>query len=99
MKKFVAALWLGEVPLATTFWEYGVIYAVLANVAASIGELVLFSAGQLLFGLVVHVLPIPYNLFILVAVWRSANRYTGDPQWAHAAKVVAVIGLTLASVL
>jgi hypothetical protein len=44
-------------------------------------------------------IPIPYNLFVVVAVWRSAGRYPGPQKWADFARIGAVfwmIGLTLA---
>jgi hypothetical protein len=35
--------------------------------------------------------PIPYNLFMLVAVWRSAERYTGPRERAELARAVIIL--------
>jgi hypothetical protein len=98
VKRFVVDLWRGDVPLATTFWEYGVIYAIFVNAFASIGSLMLWSADEALWGLIVHFAPAPYDLFMMVAVWRAAGKYRGKPEWATAARIAAVIIFPIASV-
>ena len=35
--------------------------------------------------------PVPYNIFMVVAVWRSADRYRGAKTWAELARVSTVI--------
>ena len=91
MSRFVASLWRGDVPLASAFWEYTIVYGLLVNAVATMGAMMLFSADEPLIGLIVHVLPTPYNFLMLVAVWRSAGKYRGRAEWATAAKVAAVI--------
>ena len=98
LKRFLSSLWHGDVPLSTTFWEYGVVYGLLVNAAASVASLALFSTDESLLGLVLHFLPAPYNLFVLVAIWRAAGKYPGQAHWATAAKVSAIIVLPLASI-
>ncbi len=62
------------------------------NVAASAAALALFAAGlPAALALAVLFLPLPWNLFLFVAVWRSAEREGGPP--ALTAKVVGVIWL------
>ncbi len=62
------------------------------NVAASAAALALFAAGlPAALALAVLFLPLPWNLFLFVAVWRSAEREGGPP--ARTAKVVSVIWL------
>ncbi len=75
------------------------VYAVLINSAATLGALALFSSGEVALGLAVHLIPVPYNILALVAVWRSAARYDGNPNWATAARATTVIVLPLAIVL
>ncbi len=71
-------------------------YGFLVNAAATLGELALFSSGQVTLGLVVHFLPVPYDILTLVAVWRAAARYTGNPAWATMARATVAIVLPLA---
>jgi hypothetical protein len=35
----------------------------------------------------IHFLPLPYNVLALTAVWRSAQAYQGPIMWSHAAKL------------
>ena len=45
------------------------------------------------------VTPVPYNISIVVAVWRSAARYPGPKSWADLARlgvVIWMVGLSLA---
>lgn len=73
-------------------------YGFLINAAATLGELALFSSGQATLGLVVHLLPVPYDILTLVAVWRAAGRYAGNPAWATIARATVAITLPLAIV-
>ena len=38
-------------------------------------------------------LPIPYNLLVGVAVWRSADRYQGPQRWADLARAASLVWL------
>ena len=91
MSRFVASLWRGDVPLAKTFWEYAIVYGFFFNAIATAGSLMSFSADEPLIGLILHFLPTPYNVLMLVAVWRAADKYLGRREWANAAKVAAVV--------
>ena len=46
-------------------------------------------------GTAVYFLPTPYNLFMVVAVWRSAGRYEGPDHWADLARIAAVVWAVL----
>jgi heme/copper-type cytochrome/quinol oxidase subunit 1 len=41
-----------------------------------------------------YVLSVPYNVLVLVGVWRSAGRYEGEPRNADLARL-ATAGLVL----
>lgn len=91
MRRLVRDLWTGNVPLATAFWEYAILYAILLNAASTIGSLALWSMDQMALGLIAHVLPTPYAVLTFVAVWRAAGKYQGDPKWAGMARVAIVL--------
>ena len=91
MKNLVRDLWAGDVPLAQAFWEYGVLYAILLGAASTMGSLALWSLDQMILGFIVHVLPTPYAVLTLVAVWRAAGKYQGDQLWAGMARVAIAI--------
>jgi len=98
VSRLVTALWRGEVPLWKTFWEYAVVYGFFVNTVATIVSLMLFSADEALWGLIVHFLPTPYNVLMLTAVWRAAGKYSGRTEWATAARIAAVIVFPIAIV-
>ena len=97
---FVMALWRGQVPLARTAWFYGGVLLV-----AILSPIVVLSAlkspwihSPLILPLCVFVLL--YAAFIAVAIWRSANNYSGWIAWRALAKgsVVVVVMQTAAQV-
>jgi hypothetical protein len=104
----LSALWVGRVPLRTAFWNYAVFWGVLVNLAAtlmSMAVLVLAGGGPdpapwvAILSLGLHLLPAPYNLLVLVGVWRSAGspaRSKGETWLARAviAAWTAVLMLT-----
>ena len=51
----------------------------------------MLNHAGLALAVVAFALPIPYNVFVAVAVWRSADRYQGSKAWADAARVATVI--------
>jgi hypothetical protein len=84
-------LWRGEETLARAFWEYAMLYGTLANTVTTVGMLAVVAAnGPIWLAVVIHFLAAPYNLFVVIAVWRSARRYRGPPQWATLARMGVV---------
>jgi hypothetical protein len=92
----VKSLWAGDVPLPEAFWQYAVVYGLLVNFVATALSLVLAVAGASVWVYVaVFFLPTPYNVLMIVAVWRSAERYRGPQKWADLARAVSLIGMLL----
>lgn len=92
IKPLVRTLWAGEIPLSRAFWEYALVGGLLVNLATTILFMALLttktSIALLIFA---FCLPIPYNVLMLVAVWRSAGRYQGRQIWADLARSAIVI--------
>ena len=85
-------LWAGEVPLGEAFWTYAVAGGLLVNAIGTILFLWALSSGApLLFIYLPMAVPIPYNVFMLVAVWRSAARYTGPRERADLARAAIIL--------
>lgn len=92
-------LWRGEVPLERTFWTWGVLIAVAVNVSTTAGTFYLVSVDRPFAAFFVgYVMSIPYNVFMLVAIWRSAARSQETPQAILGARIIALIWLTLLSI-
>jgi len=91
MIRWFAALWRGELPLVRAFWDGAILYGVPLNLVSTFGFLALSSQDNAALGLIVNVAPLPYNVAVLVGVWRSAARYEGPAHWAESARVAVAI--------
>lgn len=93
----VRALWRGEAPLGVVFWWHTMVVGTLINVATTLLFVALLSLGAPnALNLAAFLLPIPYNIFLLVAVWNSAERYAGPPLRAHLARLAVSLWATIA---
>ncbi len=82
------------------FWWYAVVCGVLANFVTSGLFLILIVTDVNPWLLVpAFLLPVPYNIFVIVAVWRSAEQYQGDKKWADLARAATVVGMTILTML
>lgn len=89
---WVITLWTGRMALPVAFWHYGVVYGFIVNLVASLAAAVLFAADAPdWLAATVFFAPTPYNLLVLVGVWRSAARWPGEGRWADLAR----LGITL----
>ncbi len=85
-------LWGGRCPLQEAFWLYAVVYGLLINFATLLGFfIVLINDANMVITALAFVAPVPYNVFVVVAVWRSAARYPGSKTWADFARLGVVI--------
>ena len=93
-------LWAGRRPLGEAVWLYAFGYGLLLNLITSVMFFALFvNETNLALVVLIFLAPIPYNFFVVVAVWRSAGRYEGPQKWADLARIGTVIwmlGLTMA---
>ena len=86
---YVVRLWRGDVPLATTYWVWGLA----VNVAWLIVIVLTAATDAPMLGLIVSLLALSYAVFITVAIWRSAGRYKGKRIWAELARIAVAIGV------
>jgi hypothetical protein len=101
----LARLWRGEIKLATAFWLYGVVGAVIFRVAifalphfieADFAGLGGPRATAIIFVFVL--IEILYGGFVLVAIWRSAKAYAIAKPHAHLFATLAQIADILGGV-
>ena len=91
-------LWGGRLPLGTAFWWYAIVWGTALNVAATLLALALLAADlPAVLAVAVGALPIPYNLVVLVAVWRSAAAYQGPRLRADLARILSLLWALAAS--
>jgi hypothetical protein len=98
MKRRIADLWYGRVPLARIFWDYAIIFGSLANLIATLASLAAFAYGlPVVLGLLLHFLPTPYNFLMVVGVWRSSANYRGSQLWATLARALILVWAAVAT--
>lgn len=92
------ALWRGDLPLHDAFWTWAVLVGLAVNVTTSILFLILLSIDWPWSALVVgYAFSVPYNIVVVVGVWRSAARNAGPPWQADLARSVTVILMSILS--
>jgi hypothetical protein len=95
-KTFLICRWQGKAPLRTVFWRDMLLVGTALNILTGIAAVVLLTFGvSTAIALAVHFGLLPWNLFLCLAVWRSAENIS--PFEALVARVVA--GIWLAAVI
>lgn len=99
MVRLIADLWAGRVALADAFWTYAIFWGFIVNMAATLASLslVVVDAPNAA-AVAAHLAPIPWNILVLVAVWRSAGKGGVAPSWAATARVVTLAWAVILSV-
>jgi hypothetical protein len=89
-------LWRGQLSFIRAFWVYAVAYGVPINLVFGGLALLAFSmTGSAALLLVLHFLPLPYNILACAGAWRAANQWTG-PDWRSNTAKLAIIALFIA---
>ena len=87
----VVELWRGDLPLGRAFWLWGILGGGLVGLLATMLALALVVAGAPTWVIVpVFVAHLPWNLVLLVGVWRSAGRPGVGRDAAWLARLVIV---------
>jgi hypothetical protein len=98
LRSFVLARWRGEVPLRVAFWWDMVCVGTAINLAAGLAGMLLLAADMLtVIAVIVFFSPLPYNVLLVLSVWRSAEKSAGPA--TVATQLAAVIWIILATVM
>jgi hypothetical protein len=76
----------GDIPLAQTYWGYGVCVGILWGIILEIFEA---NSTAILFLMLAY---LPYQVFINMGIWRAANNYKKSLLLAWLAKIGATLG-------
>ena len=95
---FFVRRWRGDMPLQTLFWRDMIFVGSLVNLGTTAAAVLLlgFKAPTLL-AIAVHFSALPYNIFLLVSVWRTASRL--PPAKASAVQMAAAAWMLAATIL
>ena len=89
--EYIKWLWKGDVPLWQSFWVFGVA----GSLSLYLGLFLLIPALSLPLVFAYVAVIYTYLVFVLVAIWRSATKYTGNKVWAYLSKFVVVAALSV----
>lgn len=96
MADLIGRLWRGDMPLGHVFWHYAVVYGLLVNlVTSALFAVLLINDAPWAVLAIAYLLPLPYNLAVAVAVWRSAERYNGPRAHGDMAKLAVIAWMVL----
>ena len=72
---FIGSRWRGETSLAVLYWRDMLSVGSLINLSTSFGALMLAAQGvDLWIAAGVHFAVLPYNVFLVIALWRTPQR-------------------------
>lgn len=75
---FFGSRWQGAVPVERLFWRDLVLVGTAINITSSVAALILLGLKlPLAVVLAVHFAPVPYNIFLTFAVWRTTEKSGG----------------------
>ncbi|MDQ2634496.1 MAG: hypothetical protein M3Y78_12245 [Pseudomonadota bacterium] len=95
---FFTRRWRRQAPLGLLFWRDMIVVGSVLNLAAAFaGLMALGFKADLLVAILVFHSPLPYNFFIVGAIWRTAELV--DAARASSARFGAVLWLVAVTVL
>lgn len=101
-RNFIKKLFVGDVPLVTTYWVFYVLiggfgYRLLNLMIQKHYTTFALSPSGVWVVNGVYWFSIVYFLFSAIAVWRSASKYQGRAIWSGIAKALMIIGFLVTS--
>ena len=95
---FFTRRWRRQVPLGLMFWRDMIVFGSAMNLAAAFAGLMAlgFKADLIVAMLIFHA-PLPYNFFIVGAIWRTADLL--DKTKASSARLGAATWLVVMTVI
>ena len=71
----IIELWQGELPLGRAFWLWGVLGGAVVSLTSTLAAAMLLAAdAPVWLAALAFAVHLPWNLVLLVGVWRSAGR-------------------------
>ena len=96
----IREFWLGGLPLGQAFWLWGVLGGAVVNLFGTLFALILLTldVSPWLVALLMAA-HIPFNLFLLVGVWRSSARPEVSDDHRQLARILMSVWALLLSIL
>jgi hypothetical protein len=88
----IVEFWRGGLPLERAFWLWGILGGGIVSLFATLLALMLLAAGAPAWlAVLVFAVHTPWNLVLLVGVWRSAGRPGVSRATANLARLVILL--------
>ena len=72
---FFSSRWCGEASAAVVYWRDILAVGTLINLVTGFAALMLAAQGtDIVIAALMHFAPLPYNVFLVVALWRTPQR-------------------------
>jgi len=95
---FFQRRWQRQVPLDLLFWRDMVVVGTTINIAAMFASLMALGLkASLPVAMLIFFAPLPYNIFLAAAVWRTSD--LAAPKKAASARTGAILWLVIATLL
>ena len=85
---FFIRFWYGELSLPMSYWGVGLGIGIVFGFSVGIFIGILGMSEDAMWGFF-----IPFQIYTVVGIWRSADKYKGAKFWAILAKVAVVFGI------
>ncbi len=85
---FFVKFWNGDISLAMSYWGVGLGLGILFGFSVGIITITLGMSEDAMWGFI-----IPFQIFTVVGIWRSSDKYNGKKIWAVLAKISVIIGI------
>jgi hypothetical protein len=96
----IVEFWRGGLPLGRALWLWGIVGGGVISLFATLLALMLVAAGAPAWlAVLVFAAPIPWNMVLLVGVWRSAGRPEVSPASANLARLVILAWVVVLSLV
>ena len=87
-ENFFVNFWNGQLSLPMSYWGVGVGLGIIFGVIIGLFTGIMGMSDDAMWGFI-----IPFQIYTVVGIWRSSDRYKGPKFWAILAKVMIVIGI------
>jgi hypothetical protein len=96
----IVEFWRGGLPLGRALWAWGILGGGVISLFATLFALMLVAAGAPAWlAVLVFAAPIPWNLVLLVGVWRSAGRPEVSRGAANLARMIILAWVVVLSLV
>ena len=87
-ENFFVKFWNGDLSLPMSYWGVGVGIGLAFGFLVGFFTIAVGMSEDAMWGFL-----IPFQIYTVVGIWRSANKYKGAKFWSVLAKVAVVIGI------